>query len=131
VNTISGKTQIKRSRTHGFGVFLTQDVRKHEVVERSLALAIRDTHVKKPDQYSPLSTHAFHPGGFRELWICTGTGSFYNHRNPANLHYEYIEANDENPGDWMEFTAVTALRAGTELTINYNGEWDDPTEIHF
>jgi hypothetical protein len=112
-------------------VFLTKDVRKHEIIERSLALAIRDTHIRKPDRWSPLTTHAFHPAGFRELWICTGTGSFYNHRNPANVHYEYIEANDDTKADWMEFRAVGYMPKNTELFINYNGEWDDATEVTF
>ena len=44
-----------------------------------------------------------------------GFGSFYNHANPANTRYEA-----DRPRLLMRFYVVDAVRAGTELTINYN-----------
>jgi hypothetical protein len=57
--------------------------------------------------------------------LALGYGSLYNHNNPANMRYEADPTNCT-----LRFIAVRDIRAGEELTINYNAlggdaAWND------
>jgi hypothetical protein len=50
----------------------------------------------------------------------------YNHSYTSNC--DYLMDYDE---DVIFIKTVTDIEKGGELTINYNGEWNDSTEIWF
>jgi uncharacterized protein len=52
--------------------------------------------------------------------LALGYGSLYNHDNPANMRYVANPANGT-----LRFIAVRDIRAGEELTINYNAVGGD------
>jgi SET domain len=54
--------------------------------------------------------------------LALGYGSLYNHDNPANMRYVANPANGT-----LRFMAVRDIRAGEELTINYNAIGGDAT----
>lgn len=115
---IQGKTQVLRSGIHGYGVFARKDIRPWEVVERMPALAIRDDHISAKghkDEHCPLSTHAYHPMFLHEVWIGTGTSSFYNSADDANAQFEF----EWEEGDWICIVATRAIKRGEEVTLNY------------
>jgi hypothetical protein len=53
--------------------------------------------------------------------LALGYGSLYNHSKPANLRYS---ASVES--QTLVFTAVKAIAAGEELTVNYNHGFGEP-----
>jgi SET domain-containing protein len=55
--------------------------------------------------------------------LALGYGSMYNHANPANMRYV-----PEFDGGAIKFIAARSIRAGEELTINYNGSEPFSTE---
>jgi len=50
----------------------------------------------------------------------------YNHAYESNCDY-MMDYDDDN----IFIKTVREIRAGEELTINYNGEWNDPAKIWF
>lgn len=58
--------------------------------------------------------------------LALGYVSIYNHDYTANCTYEM-----DNDHDTIAIRTVTAVEAGGELTINYNGEADDRTRVWF
>jgi len=61
--------------------------------------------------------------------LALGFGSMYNHDNPANMRYEADKKNLT-----LKFSAARNIRAGEELTINYNargGEASSDDNIWF
>lgn len=55
-----------------------------------------------------------------------GCASLYNHASPANARFDRDLATRT-----LVFTAVRAIAAGAEITINYHGEPDDPSSVWF
>ncbi len=114
----------------GEGVFAGRDFAAGELVEVCDVLPYRMSFDKLSDELQqrvfdwsedeePLPFHA-HVLGF---------GSFYNHANPANTRYEA-----DRPNLKMRYYVVDAVKAGTELTINYNsagGPESDPDDDYW
>lgn len=61
--------------------------------------------------------------------LAMGVLSYLNHSNTANCRYETDELDDGRP--FIELYAHRDIKAGEELTINYNGDPDDPTPWEF
>ena len=58
--------------------------------------------------------------------MALGTGSLYNHSFKPNARY--LRRVTE---DLIEYVALAPIRAGEEITINYNGDPDDLTPVWF
>ncbi|HJN65554.1 MAG TPA: SET domain-containing protein-lysine N-methyltransferase, partial [Pirellulales bacterium] len=63
--------------------------------------------------------------GKRTVALALGYGSLYNHSYNPNARY------DDARGQIKVFTAICDITEGTEITINYNGDPDDPTDVGF
>ena len=83
---------IKSSDIHGLGLFATKDLR----AQRSLGV----THVK----------HEY----FKDGWIRTPLGGFYNHSKNPNCFKEVSPC-----GTFMALVTLRPIRAGEELTVKY------------
>ena len=59
---------------------------------------------------------------------CMGLGliPIYNHSYVSNCEY-FMDFDEE----MIFIKTVREITAGEELTINYNGDWDDKTEVWF
>ena len=121
---VQGKTTLKRSRIHGWGVFATKAIRAGEVVEQMPALAIKNQHInghgwKSPN--SPLVTHAYEPDGLQEVWIATGTSSFFNHSDTPNASFHTLwgTIDGAESGDWIVIWAERGIKKGEEITLSY------------
>lgn len=55
-----------------------------------------------------------------------GCASLFNHACPANARFDRDLATRT-----LTFTAVRPIAAGTEITINYHGDPDDPSSVWF
>ena len=77
---------------------------------------------------TPLHDYIFEwqPGGVS--WCCMALGylSLYNHSYTSNCEYfmDYAEKT-------MAIRTVREVCEGEELTINYNGDWDDTKPVWF
>ena len=107
----------------GAGVFATRDLAAGTLIEASTVLPYRMSFDKlsrelqhvvfnwsDDDERLPFHAHAL------------GFGSYFNHASPANVRYEA-----DRDALLMRFYVVEDVRAGTELTINYDSDDGGPT----
>ena len=105
------------------GLLATRDIAAGETIERCPMVMIPVT------QEDALEATVL--GNYYFLWddnyyaMALGYGSLHNHSYHANCIFERDYERQE-----MVFKAAKAIRRGEELTINYNGDPDDPTSIH-
>lgn len=105
----------------GMGVFASRDIAPQEVVEVAPVVQLEVDPNRLHEQLRPRvfgwERLAGRPGTFA---IALGYGGMYNHANPANLRYAA-----DLDGEAIRFVAARAIRAGEELTINYNAAGGD------
>ncbi len=67
-------------------------------------------------------------GGEKKDQCCMALGyiAVYNHSYHSNCEYE-MDFETKS----ISITTVRSIRAGDELFINYNGDWDDQTPVWF
>ncbi len=58
--------------------------------------------------------------------MALGYVPMYNHSYTSNCEYEMNYDNE-----YMVIRTVRSIKAGEELTINYNGKWNDQTKMWF
>lgn len=115
---VQGKTKILKSGIHGYGVFAVKDIRSGEIIEQMPALAIRHIDLSShglKNPHSPINTHAYEHPGLREIWIGTGTSSFYNSSATPNANFGTVF--DEIA--WIMVWAMRGIREGEEITLDY------------
>lgn len=66
------------------------------------------------------------PNGEQMCCMAQGYISVYNHSYTSNC--EYLMDYEKRT---IQITAVRNIDAGEELTINYNGDWDDAKPVWF
>jgi uncharacterized protein len=102
----------------GRGVFARRGFARGELIETVPVLVIKCDFDDLPEA---VKTYVFDWETLarvpRTHALALGYGSMYNHSNPANLRYE-ADAREHQ----LRFIAAREIRAGEELTINYNAE---------
>jgi SET domain-containing protein len=117
---------VSQTPRMGRGVFTDNPIPEGSIVEVSPVVAM-DASARGLLDRTPLHDYIFEWGEDRTL-CCMALGyvPLYNHACPSNCEYEM---------DYAEMTiTVTAMRdipAGEELTINYNGDFDDARPVWF
>jgi len=66
------------------------------------------------------------PGEEKQCCMALGNIPIYNHSYSSNCEY-YMEYEKYE----MYITTVADIEPGEELTINYNGTWNDATKVWF
>ena len=110
----------------GRGVFATADIPAGTTIEISPVIVMEQKDRVHLDQ-TKLHDYIFEWGG-ELLQCCVGLGyiSIYNHAYLANCEYE-MDFENKN----ISIKAVQFIKAGEELFINYNGDWNDNTQVWF
>jgi uncharacterized protein len=112
------------SELHRMGVFAAQDLEPGEMLEICPVLLFPKeelAHIDKtilydyyfdwtPDQYA----------------ICLGYGSLYNHSYAPNAEYDM-----DFEGQTIDFECIKPIKAGEEITVNYNGYPEDQTTVWY
>lgn len=62
----------------------------------------------------------------KDCAMALGYVPIYNHASPSNCEYEM-----DFGAQQIRITTTRDIRAGEELFINYNGDWDDPGSVWF
>jgi SET domain-containing protein len=110
----------------GRGVFTSEDIPAGTVVEVSPVI-VMDSEARKLIDQTLLHDYIFEWGpDRRQCAMALGYVALYNHATPSNCEYEmdYADA-------LISVRAVRDIRAGEELFINYNGDFDDMAPVWF
>ena len=110
----------------GKGVFTDADIASDIVVEISPVI------VMSADERLLLDKTRLHDYIFKwgkdekECCMALGYIAMYNHSYASNCEY-FMDFDEQT----ILVKTVRSISAGEELTINYNGDWDDSAKIWF
>ena len=110
----------------GRGVFTTDDIEEGTVIEVSPVIVMSREDRKLLDQ-TLLHDYIFEWGADRKgCCMALGYIPIYNHSYRSNCEYEmdYEEA-------VISVKTVRFIKAGEELSINYNGDWNNEKPVWF
>jgi Proteins containing SET domain len=110
----------------GRGVFTSENIQSRTIIEISPVIVMDQKDRLLLDQ-TRLHDYIFE-WGEKKMQCCMALGyiPLYNHSYKSNCEYEMDYANE-----LMTITTVRPIKAGEELFINYNGNWDDPKPLWF
>jgi SET domain-containing protein len=110
----------------GRGVFTSTAIRKGTVIEVSPVIVMTEEDRKLLDQ-TLLHDYIFE-WGLRKKGCCMALGyiPLYNHSYKSNCEYEM-----DYDGQLISVRTVRSIKAGEELFINYNGDWNNPAPVWF
>ena len=116
----------KPTNRMGWGVFTTEDIPAGTTVEES-PVVVMDAEARRHLDSTRLHDYIFEWGDDRSgCCMALGYVPIYNHASPSNCEYE----TDFDRGV-ITVRTVRDIRAGEELFVNYNGDWDDETPVWF
>lgn len=110
----------------GRGVFTTTDIDRDTVIEIAPVIVMSQAERKLLDQ-TLLHDYIFEWGeDTNECCMALGYIPLYNHAYHSNCEYEmdYEQA-------LITVKTMRAIKAGEELYINYNGDWNNETPVWF
>lgn len=117
---------IAEAGTKGRGVFTAADITADSVIEIAPVVVMPDGERKLIDQ-TLLHDYIFEWGdGTQECCLALGWVSVYNHSYTSNCTYDMDY--DEKT---ITIQTIRKIKAGEELTINYNGTWNNDKKIWF
>lgn len=111
----------------GRGVRAKTALQEGLCIERS-AVIVMDAEARKRLDQTLLHDYIFEWPALEEGACCVALGylSLYNHALPSNCEYvmDYESAT-------MSIYTMRAIKAGEELSINYNGDFDNESPVWF
>ena len=115
---------IDQTAAMGRGVFTSEAIPAGTLIE--IAPVIVMEAADRPHLDKTLLHDYIFEWGKDKCCMALGYVPMYNHSYTSNC--DYLMDYDE---DVIFIKTVTDIEKGGELTINYNGEWNDATEIWF
>jgi SET domain-containing protein len=110
----------------GRGVFTSESLRKGDIVEIAPVLVMGEKERVLLDQ-TLLHDYIFEWGhDKKQCCMALGYVPVYNHSYKSNCEYE-MDFEEER----IRIKTVRYIKAGEELFINYNGNWNDKTPVWF
>lgn len=117
---------LKKSKGKGLGVFSTETIPAKRVVEKS-SVIVMSPEDRKHVEKTFLQNYIFEwAEDNKSCCLALGYISMYNHSFEANC--EYIMDFEKQT---MVIKTLREIKEGDELTINYNGEWNNKNELWF
>lgn len=108
----------------GRGVFTTEKIKANKLIEMSPVIVMSDADRKLLDQ-TLLHDYIFE-WDTKKCCMALGYVSIYNHSYASNCEYEMdIES------QLIRIKTMRNIRAGEELFINYNGDWNNKKKVWF
>ena len=110
----------------GRGVFTSESIEEGTVIETSPVIVMTREERKLLDQ-TLLHDYIFEWGEKKDqCCMALGYVAVYNHSYKSNCEYEMdFETNS------ISIKAIRFIKAGEELFINYNGEWNESKKVWF
>ena len=111
----------------GKGVFTAVDLEADLEIELSPVVVLSGKDRPFLDQ-TRLHDYIFewNPEDIQGCCMALGWVPIYNHSYTSNCEYEM-----DYDAETISIKTVRAVVAGEELTINYNGDWNDPSPVWF
>ena len=107
-------------------MYAREDLKKNRILEISPVIVLAPAERLLLDQ-TLLHDYIFIWGtDQQQCCVALGYVSMYNHSYQSNCVYEMNY--DEQT---IRITAVRFIPAGEELSINYNGDWNNPAPVWF
>jgi len=118
---------IDETKNKGRGVFTKKTIGADIIIETAPVIVMTAEERKLIDQ-TLLHDYIFEwqPEGSDMCCMALGWVPLYNHSYESNCEY-FMNYDDQT----MYLKTVRGIKAGEELTINYNGDWNDKTKIWF
>ena len=117
---------IAPASSMGRGVFTSENIEAGTLIEVSPVIVMSNDERKLLDQ-TLLHNYIFEWGGAKDkCGMALGYIPIYNHSYHSNCEYEMDFELEQ-----ISIKAVHFIKAGEELFINYNGNWDDSKPIWF
>lgn len=112
--------------TMGRGVFTSENIEAGTIVETAPVIVMNREDRKLLDQ-TLLHDYIFEWGDKKDqCCMALGYVPIYNHSYRSNCEYEMDFVQEQ-----ISIKAVHFIKAGEELFINYNGNWDDDKRLWF
>lgn len=117
---------IELTEKKGKGVYTADNIPEGVIIELSPVIVM-----KKEDRFhldkTLLHDYIFEWGAEKDK-CCMALGfiPIYNHSYKSNCEY-FMDFEEET----IFVKTVRAIKKGEELTINYNGDWNDETKVWF
>ena len=110
----------------GRGVFTSAYIEAGTIVEESPVIVMSIDERKLLDQ-TLLHNYIFEWGDKKDrCCMALGYAPIYNHSYTSNCEYEM-----DFDKELISIKTVQSIKAGEELFINYNGDWNDSKPIWF
>ena len=110
----------------GLGVFSSENIEAGTIIEISPVIVMSNEERKLLDQ-TLLHDYIFEWGAKKEqCCVALGYVSVYNHSYKSNCEYEMDFEMKQ-----ISIKAVHFIKAGEELFINYNGDWNNSKRVWF
>jgi SET domain-containing protein len=117
---------FKKTAAKGRGVFTKEKIRANVIVEESPAIVMSSNERKLLDK-TLLHDYIFEwTEDKRKCCMALGLIPLYNHSYESNCEY-FMDFEKET----IQIKTVRSIEKGEELTINYNGNWNDSKKIWF
>src|ERR1700744_4716159 len=118
---------INTTPSKGRGVFTNSPIPADTIIETAPVIVMSSEHRKLLDQ-TLLHDYIFewHAGDEQRCCMALGWVPIYNHSYTSNCEY-FMNYDD----DTIAIKTVRDIVVGEELTINYNGDWNDTKPVWF
>lgn len=117
---------LNKTERAGRGVFTSENIPAETIIEISPVIVMPQVDRIQLDK-TKLHDYIFE-WGINKDKCCMALGfiPMYNHSYKSNCEY-FMDFDEEI----IFVKTVKAIEKGTELTINYNGDWNDETKLWF
>lgn len=118
---------IGQTAAKGRGMFTSRPIKAGTVIEKAPVIVMTEEERALLDK-TLLYNYIFEwtPGDRKLCCMALGTIPIYNHSYISNCEY-FMDYDTED----MYIKTVRDIEEGEELTINYNGDWNDEKKVWF
>jgi len=118
---------VNETSQKGRGVFCNIILEADKIIETAPVIVMTEEERKLLDQ-TLLHDYIFEwtPEGAKMCCMALGYVPIYNHSYQSNCEY-FMNYEDQT----ILIKTVRTIEAGEELTINYNGDWNDENKVWF
>ena len=119
--------EIRQTHEKGRGVFALERINAFQTIESAPVIVMTAQDRKLLDQ-TLLHDYIFEwtPNGEQQCIMALGNVPIYNHSYASNAEYAM-----DYEAQTISIQSVREIAVGEEITINYNGDWNDEKPLWF
>lgn len=119
--------EIRSTESKGRGMFALEAIPAYQIIENAPVIVMSAEERKLLDQ-TLLHDYIFEwtPHGQQQCIMALGNVPIYNHSYASNAEYAMDYENQS-----ISIQSVREIAPGEEITINYNGDWNDEKPLWF